>query len=724
MRTLGRISMTVRARLLAATAVLCLISGSLQAKQSAEDSPADFTADEMTYDKELGVVTARGAVEVVHGPRVLRANTISYNQKADIVSASGNISLLEPTGEVIFAEYMEVTGDLKEGVIKDFRMVLKDGARVAASGGRRMDAGNTTEMYKAVYSPCRPCIEDPSRPPLWQVKALKVSHDRPEQLVEYEDAWLEMAGIPVAFTPYLRHPDPTAKRKSGFLAPTFGGSSSLGTTVQLPYYFAIAPNMDSTLTPIYTSKQGPVLAGDFRALPNRGKFEGKASITQDSKDDVRGHVAAKGDFDIDRTWRWGFQANRSTDETYMRRYRFGGNETLTSNAYVEGFRNRNYMAANAYAFQDVRADVSSGTVPLVMPLMEFSHVGQPDRWGGRSSLDLSMLSLSRTQGTDTRHLSGTAGWQIPYVSRDGSVFTLATTVQGDLYNVNKLQPDPNQPGYSGTTARVHPEMALEWRHPLVRREVNNSAYQLIEPTVQLVGAPNTGRRLDRIPNEDSLGFEFDETNLFTLNRFAGLDRVEPGSRVNYGVKWGIFGDKGGNTVVRVGQTYRMRESSAFALNSGLEGQLSDVVASVAVQPQRYVDLLYRTRLDKENFAPRRNEVGAAVGPSTFKVSGTYAFFDEIRSTEYSAREQLSLGLATQITRFWRASSGIQYDLQEDETRHVNFGLIYEDECFAFNAVARREFYYDRDLEPTDSIMFTLTFKTLGEFRTGSSLSGG
>jgi LPS-assembly protein len=722
MRTLGRIHDTVRARLVAVAVVLCLAAAPAAAKETPRDTPADFSADEMTHDKELGIITARGAVEVTHGRRILRADSISYNQKTDIVNASGSISLLEPTGEVIFAEFMEVTGDLKEGVIRDFRMVLTDGARVAASGGRRT-RGEVTEMHKAVYSPCRPCIEDPSRPPLWQVKALKVTHDQPEQVIEYEDAWLEMFGVPLAFTPYLRHPDPTAGRKSGLLPPSFGGSSSLGSIIYLPYYFAIAPNMDATLTPGYTSKEGPILTGQFRALPNRGKVEGKASITQDSKDDLRGHVQAKGEFDIDRTWRWGFDANRSTDETYMRRYQFGGNETLTSNAYIEGFRKRNYMAVNTYTFQDIRADVSSGTMPLVLPMVEFSHVGQPDRWGGRASLDLGMLSLTRTEGADTRRLSGTGGWMIPYTSRDGSVFTLATSVQADLYNVNKLQPDSNLPAYSGTTARVHPELSLEWRHPLVRREAGNSVYQLFEPTVQAVAAPNTGRRQDKIPNEDSLGFEFDETNLFTMNRFAGLDRVEPGHRINYGIKWGVFGDKGGNTIVRVGQSYRLRESSAFNENSGLEGQLSDVIASLAVSPRRYVDLVYRTRIDKEDFAPRRNEVIATVGPKALKLSANYAFFDHIRNTEFSAREQVGAGVTAQITRHWRAASSIQYDVQENNTRQVNLGLTYEDECFMFNAAARRDFYYDRDIRPSNSIMFTLSFKTLGEFHSGGSLGG-
>ncbi|MEO5337609.1 MAG: LPS assembly protein LptD [Magnetospirillum sp. WYHS-4] len=707
-------------------AFCCLLSSPVlaAAKDSLPaDQPADFTADEMTYDKELGVVTARGKVEVTHGPRLLRADTISYNQKTDIVSASGNVSILEPSGEVMFAEYVDITGDLKEGVVRDFRMVLKDGARVAAAGGRRMDGGEKMEMHKAVYSPCDLCPTDPTRPPLWQVKAVKVIHDRAEQRIEYRDAWVEMAGIPVAYTPYLHHPDPTAKAKSGLLAPSFGGSSSLGATVRLPYYFAIDRNADATVTPIYTSKEGPILAGEFRSRPNLARIDGTASITQDSKDDVRGHVAAKGQFDIDRTWRWGFDANRSTDDTYLRRYKFGAGETQATTAYIEGFRQRNYFTASAHSFQNVRADVRDGTVPLVMPLVEYNHVGQPDRYGGRTSLDMSFLSLSRKDGTDTRHLSGIGGWQLPYTASNGSVYTLATNLQADAYHINKLQPDPTLPAYTGASARLHPEASLEWRHPFVRREGNASIHQLIEPAVQVVGSPNTSDNNRRLPNEDSPLFEFDDTNLFTMNRFPGLDRIERGARVNYGMKWGVFGEKGGNTLVRVGQSFRPREDTSFSENSGLEGNLSDVVASVAVQPNQHLNLLYRTRLDKEDFAPKRNEVRATVGVPALTASASYLFYDQIVGTEFPVREQVVVGLTSQITRFWRASASAQYDIHDENTQRVGLGAVYEDECFSFTVQAHREFFYDRDLRPSDAVMFTLNFKTLGDFRTGFTHSG-
>ena len=183
-------------------------------KDSSSDRPLLFSADELIHDKERSIVTASGRVEVSQDDRVLLANSVSYNQAQNIVTARGQVSLLEPSGNVLFAEFMELTGDLKDGIIKNIRIRLSDNSRIAATGGRR-SAGTRTEMRNVVCSPCKDCANQTADNPLWQLKAKKVIHDEKEKVIEYSDAFLEIFGVPVAYTPYFSHPDPTIKRKSG-----------------------------------------------------------------------------------------------------------------------------------------------------------------------------------------------------------------------------------------------------------------------------------------------------------------------------------------------------------------------------------------------------------------------------------------------------------------------------------------------------------------------------
>ncbi len=700
-------------------ALLVPFSGALAEKNpTAADPPIGLSAGEVTYDRELGIITARGKVEISQNGRTLFSDTISYNQNKNVMTASGNIVLMEPTGEVIFADYMELTGDMKDGVIKDLRMVLADSSRMAANGARR-SGGNILDLRKAVYSPCLPCKKDPSMTPLWQIKAVRIIHDKKRRRIEYRDAWLEIKGIPVAYTPYLSQPDPTVKRESGFLVPGLGNSSDLGMVLRTPYFINIAANRDATITPILTTKGGVAIAGEYRHRFMAGELESVASIALDGENDVRGHIKAKGRFDINDTWRTGFDVYRASDDTYLRRYRFSSPETLTTNLFAEGFRKRNYFSANAYAFQGLKENDSPGQSPYVLPLIDFNHVGEPDRLGGRTSLDLNFLSLTRNSGTDTRRLSIAGGWKRPFTDGKGSMYTFSASLRGDLYNVNGLERGGDKAKYNGFSGRVRPELSLDWRYPLVREE--GTVYQLFEPLVSFVATPYGGNS-SKIPNEDSREFELDDNNLFSVNRFTGLDRVDSGPRVSYGVKWGLFGESGGYTTAFLGQSYRVRRDDTFAWGSGLEGNFSDIVGKVLIAPNDRFNFLYRTRLDKDNLSAKRNEIRIKAGVPAFLVEANYAFFDRQEGSEYPGREELSTSVTSKLNRFWRAGFNSIADLNAREMRKIGLNLTYESECMVFSTTAQRTFFEDRDLKPSDSIFFRISFKTLGDVATKVSSS--
>src|SRR5262249_36014038 len=187
----------------AAVAVLGALSAAAQTSGLARNpsNPVFFRADSLRYDRELGVMVATGHVEFTREDKTLLADTVSFNEKQDLVTASGNVTLLQATGEVAFADYVELTGDLKEGVSTSVRIRLQDDSRIAANSGRPTDGGNRLEMSRAVYSACDQCPDHPDRAPLWQLKARQVVHDQQTRNIVYNDAILEMWGIPVAYTP-------------------------------------------------------------------------------------------------------------------------------------------------------------------------------------------------------------------------------------------------------------------------------------------------------------------------------------------------------------------------------------------------------------------------------------------------------------------------------------------------------------------------------------------
>jgi len=686
--------------------------------------PVLITADRIIHDDKLGVVVASGNVELSRDQQVVLADSVSYNLRTEVVSASGNVSLLDPDGHVVFANFAELSGDLREGFIRDVRILLSDRSRLAAATGTRI-GGNRSILRYGVFSPCELCREDPTRAPLWQIKAAVVEHDQDARVIRYRDAWMEIFGIPILYTPYFEHPDPTVDRKTGFLAPTFGGSGVLGSTYQQPYFWAISQDKDFTFSPIFTTKRSVVGVGRYREVLPTGTIDLRASLAHTDRerrdgtienDVFRGHIDSTARFDINDSYRMGVDVQRATDDTYMRLYNFSTAQDLTSRAFIEGFNGRNYLAVNNYLYQGLRSTDDDATLPIIHPLAEYNYMSDPGVAGGKYTLDASLMALTRTEGRDSRRLSAAIGWELPYTGPAGDVYNLVARVQGDGYWVSDVDPNSNNVDSgnateNGLTGRIFPQLALQWRYPWVRH--SGTMHQVVEPIVQAVLAPN-GSNPGKIPNEDSQDFEFDDTNLFSLNRFTGVDRVTPGSRVDYGLKWTVTGDDGGWASAFVGQSYRLHEDSVFEEGSGVEDNLSDIVGRVEVKPTYALDLRYRFRIDKDDLTARRSEFDLKVGPPALNLNLGYVFIDpDAQADEFGGREELNWMLYSRLSKYWSAFGGIRTDLEASETRDASIGLTYEDECFLIQAIGRRSFFSDREIEPENSVYVNFVFKHLG-----------
>jgi LPS-assembly protein len=715
----------LRVAAFAAAAFLLLARAASAAELPSEDEPVLLSADEVSYDRDLGVVTARGHVELSQGDRILLADTLTYNERTGTVSASGNVSLLEPTGDVAFAEYVELTSGLREGVIRDIRVLLADGSRIAANGGRR--TGETTEFAKAVYSPCPLCEEDPTRAPLWQLKAVRVTHDQEAHKIEYRDAWLEIYGVPVAYTPYFSHPDPSVTRQTGLLVPEVSFSNSLGPAARIPYYFTLGPSADATFEPIVTTKQGIVLGGEYRRLFRTGEFDVNGSITQADRQDehqnedeiendvIRGHVDAAARFDYDENWRLGADLERASDKTYRRLYDYGSERTLTSQAFAERLHERSYGIGRSFWFQGLRDEDDNDEFPVIWPEAIYHHVGEPWGIGNYLTFDAGVLNLTRTDGRDSRRVHSRAGWHLPYTSRYGYLVELGATLEADGYWVDEVDPDSPlvDPAETkgGFTGRIFPQLSAELRYPFV--QYSERFTQVVEPIVAVIVGPEDPNP-DLIPNEDSQDFELDETNLFDPDRTTGIDRADGGQRIDYGLEWSAYGPKGGAVSAFIGQSYQFSPAEDFAPGSGIEDDLSDLVGRLDLTPIPELDLTYRFRLDSQDLAPHRNELQLRAGTPDLNLRLSYIFLDDETATqEFGDREEIYARLRGQITDNWSGAIFARRDLELDRFLSYGVGVTYENWCLALGAELRREEFDDEEIDPETKFLLRVTFKTLG-----------
>ncbi len=683
-----------------------------------------LSADEIQNDDPNGIVTASGAVEIHNNQKILKAEHVEYQQKIDVVKADGNVALMTEDNNVVFAKKSTLSTNFANGSAENVAMLMTDNSRFIANDARRLD--NRYMLFgMGMFSPCNLCVSNPRKAPIWQVKAAKITHDNVEKNIIYRDATLEMWGLPIMYTPYLSHPDPTVKRRQGLLNLRYVNSPDLGTQVVVPYYFDIAPDMDYTAKPNFNGKDGMRFAGVLRKRYEHGDInvDHSLAITDRVDDDgitktdqIRGHLSGYAHFDIDNIFRTGADFAVQTDKNYLARYNENKEDVLTNRLFLEGFKGRGFGAAEMFYFQDNRPG-GRPEQPLVLPRFRVSQYGEPNMTlGGRWSFDGEAVALKRDSGQDVKKLGVDFGWERRDILPLGLVSTLKGSVRNDTFLVNNLV-SPDTPGRiynDDVTNRLFPQGQVTVSYPLAGYA--DTFTHTVEPIFALSASPT--RKLDpRIPNEDSLDVDFDTTNLFELSRYPGTDSMEQGIRSSYGFKTGFYNHSGGFSEFTFGQSYRLSDDPLFPKGTGFDAPLSDYVGQLKLEPGKWMKMDYNFRLDKSLATSRRHEIYTSFGVPQFRPRFTYTYSDPaIFVPGVSNRvEELKFGFTSNFTEFWTFNFDQTNDLRPitDGPRTTAVSLTYQDECFTTYLSFSRDHTVRTGVQSGDTFFFRILFKHLG-----------
>jgi len=710
-----------------AAALLMISPASGQVARQAGTLAADtilFSADQATTDPETGEVLAQGNVVMQHDGYRLEADRVRYNDRTGIATASGNVLIVDPDGAALRATRVELKAELRAGVIENALLILKDGSRVAARRGERFADGDS-ELERAVYSPCTICQDDPSDTPVWQLKAVKIVHDTNSRRLIYEDAFLELFGFPVLYTPFFSHPDPGVERDSGFLVPDIRTREELGVVLELPYHWSISPSQSLTVTPIVTTESSPVLAMEYRKHFGFGVYEFAGSVTHDDQpseaitgiddDGFRGHILSRGLFLHDDVWQSDYQIHLASDDTFLRLFDFSEEDTLTSFYRLDGRIDRTQVRLEMLGFQGLRIEDRGGKTAHALPMIDVSHRLKPEILGGRVDARFNAVSLLRTSGADTRRATASVQWSRDFITSMGQKVALDALLRGDVFDVDDADQfdDPLFAGATGTTARGIARLSATFSWPFISHA--GGVEQVIEPVLQLAalpGASNSGG----LPNEDSRSIELNAGNLFALNRAPGFDIWEAGSRVTYGLKYSLFaGDFGLDAMA--GQSLRARElRDIFDDGTGLRGHSSDLIGKIGLSWRELASLSYEVQFDDSSMAARRHEIWASGGGERFNLDFGYLRIDrDLAIPDRVNREEIRFDAWLEAVEDWRLFGGLIYDLGgPDDPVEWETGIFYsQDCCVDIGVTVRKRFTQDRDIEPGTSVIFRIRFRGLG-----------
>jgi LPS-assembly protein len=704
-----------------------LLTGSvtpLMAEQ-AGDEQALLSANQVTYDQQRKIMTAEGAVEIERDGRILLADRVTYVEDTRMMTADGHVKLTEPTGEVLFADSLELDDRFRDGFAEQLRLLLPDNSRMTAQSGDRKD-GEISTMNIVTFSPCKPC-QNPDKAPFWQLRADRLTHQQSAKEIVYHNAWLEFSGIPVFYTPYFSYPDPSVKKKSGLLAPSYIRSGQNGNGISAAYFWDIAPDKDLTLQPVSYDLAGNLLRTDYRQRFAHGEVDVQASgglVDQVLDSGVtertgRGHVKAEGRYDLNQNWRLGANLQKASDRAYMSRYEIDKNLQLQNRLYGEGFYGRDYANISALTFDDLRLSVDPEISPRALPVASYEYYSAPfggTGWWRDSYLRLtpSTAILQRNRALNSQRLSNKAEWVMPeQIGLDGTRLSLNGLLQTDLYKIQ--QPQTNNT--SETAMRAVPMGTIKIDRPLVA--YSGTFRQTLNPLVQVHLTPNA-KQSSRIPDEDSQSFELDESNLLSTNRFPGIDRQSTGNRLDYGLGYEVTNHEGQKIRSFVGQSLQPNAAAVYTRDTGAGQKVSDVVGGVAVGLSPNTEVTYRFRRDHQDLTSRRNEIGFNTVVKPFDFSASYVKLAPQSATADSAtsivpQEQAQGSIGVNFLSGWRFTANSARDLGTGSTRNFGGALTYGNECSNISANFVHDFTTNSvDKQPGTTLLLQINLKYLGD----------
>ncbi|MGI9512510.1 MAG: LPS-assembly protein LptD [Anderseniella sp.] len=710
----------------------------------------DVDADQIVFDERTGEAIATGDVVLTYGNYILIARRVTYNRRTDTMRAEGEIRMREPGGNILEADILQLQNRFRDGFAEHLRLLLTNEAIMTANYAKRRD-GYLTTYQRTTYTRCRSCVTEDGTP-AWQLVASESVHDEREGVIEHTNARLEVLGLPVFYWPYLSHADPTVKRKSGLLIPRFSHSTVFGYGYEQPYFWAIAPNVDLTLLPKFTTKQGPLLGAEFRHRLAKGEYyvDG-VGVYQFEPDDLpapgnkrwRGWVRTEGKFAINRRWKWGWDGTIVSDDTFGREYDFDERTEIANFIYLDGIHDRNYATIRAYHFQGLLQDDNQATFPTAAPYFRHDYTFDFPVLGGELGLNTDIYSVFRdssfvaydtnpqtldvVQGTRQLRATTQLHWRKEIVTDPGVIVTPFGRVRADLLLSNGVpeqevvNPDPAPTLGEEVDSRILPSGGVDVRMPLLK--VDDMGTHVLTPIAQIISSRGEGD-ISEWGNEDAISLNYATTNLFLENRFTGNDRYEGGTRVNAGFLYTLGFANGGSINASLGQSYHIAGQNSFVTGSGLEETVSDLVAAVWLQPNEHYKFSYQARFEEDNLSIREQDVGIAATFSRLKTALNYVKVDE--AVAYGRPDDLQQiwgSAELDIGRGVSVFGGGRYDILEDKFIDRHVGLGFNCDCAKVRFRYKEEFLTDRNLVRERSFLLDVELVTLGSTSIGTSLSG-
>ena len=692
---------------------LTIASGTAQTFAAEQD--ISFEADSVSVNQNDGSMLAVGNVEMQQAGMTLTADEVRYNRDQDRAVAKGNVTFVDADGGIHRAEVMTLDTEFTHIVADTLRSRYPDGSFfIAASGDINPDSVSVYDSSR--FSPCD-CDFENGETPIWDLRATSTRHNVETRTIVHRNVRMHIMNLPVGYLPYLAHPDWTVRRRSGFLAPSFIVNSDLGLTASIPYFMVIDDTRDAEFTPFRFQHRGNALRTRYRQYWDSSEFgmtlyTANVETYKKNRENVAAIDAEYG-ARIGNGWDVDMRVRRASQDTFLRRYKFDADKSLKSEVVAQKLRKDRYYRVEMWDIQGLNASDTPDTEPSVLPHVFYEKVQPGLRSSQRIKTEISAMQIDNDEGHDMSRWTGNVELS-DEVEAGGITTELKAGVIGSYYSIQK------KPSAATTKTddlgRVTPMASVEWRSPIAVASASRSV--VLEPRLQLahVGGDD---KTDEIPNRDSADYRVDEANLFLLNRFQGYDYLRPGTRADVGISAlsndALLGEVSGF----IGASYRLSGKPSRGLAVNDDDNLSDIVASLSVNPDMPFQISWSGRLASDDLKlnESRTSISGSLGNLDLGAEHLQLAKPYFQNAA-SDLEELKLSATYNLAGGWKAKGTQVWDLSNGKWRRDSSTATLQwtggiQNCLTINLDYDRDLDSDRDISASDQFLLTINFKYLG-----------
>ena len=572
-------------------------------------------------------------------------------------------------------------------------------------GNSVINDNKSTEVTKGVFTTCK----KRDKCPPWQLSAKTIQHDKKKKIINYKNAVLKVYDLPVMYFPKFFHPDPTVKRKSGFLIPTIKNSPNSDNFLNVPYFFAIAENKDATFSPRLFTDDKILVQTEYRQVNSKSNHFSDFSFFIDESQNSKGHFfyeflknfnfsnfeSSELDLDIQQT----------SNDTYLRANKLES-KLVDDNNVLENSLNLNFYSNNftinteATVYEDLNK-IKSDRYEYILPKFKLvKNLENKTKLNGDFSFQSqSLIRNYNTNIFEKTNFNDLIFSSFPKITKKGfynNYDFIIKNANSDGQNSNDYKEDKNY--YLSGLFQYNSSL------PLINE--SDSFQRIIKPKLSLKIAPNHTKDISDKTSRVNVN------NIYSLNRVTGEDSIEGGASFILGNDYSIFDKQNSRELFsfKIANNFRFQENEDLPKNNQMGQKTSNFFNEISFNPNDYLKTKYTSSL-KNNFS----DIGYENFTTDIKINNFVTTFDYLNENDTLDRiSYLTNKTSYNLDNFNSLVFSTRENKTSDITEYYNLMYQYKNDCLAASIEYNKDYYSDRDIKPEESIFFKLTIIPFGE----------